>query len=485
MTRGVSASLYKLVEQAIRAYELIQTSRLKTEQKAEDDFETAKIIGNAEQYRFSLLLREIQKGEEAALQLLKKTSLVHLSGTPFSLKEKPTDIRRNDEFVSSLFAEVQLAISDLNTTLLQLANAFLEAQQWEQARNVIQPLIEVEDSPFYKPALDLLCASHNLPSIEALNAGNLEIAYEGFKIVQELDDSYEDVRMNITELLYQQGLQCIADHEWLRLIDLQKKIINLIPHYKDIDEWSRKYPLSPPACVLSIPRKINKKPSLNGIVQSVVFSDDSRNIILFGESWIEIWDIYETQKKKILNIDFSYFSNMKEDNKEMIANKMQNFYSQQRDMEILYDYVDKLEFKGGSLKNIKYAKRDTYHAEGSINYYSSQMVSPFTFSLKFSISIRVNEGIVELDYDHESLEGNSHFLSTSVKRTKEEMGIFRKSINFTSPEKGIFKVMEYKKIMSTHVHTDGYNDSDISPDGRFVATLGKKDDVRIWELNLA
>jgi tetratricopeptide (TPR) repeat protein len=73
-----------------------------------------------------------------------------------------------------------------------LAQAHLEAGRWEEARRVLQPLLEDTRAPLYAEARDLLAESYYRPALAALEAGQWEAARQGFAEVLKINPAYRD-----------------------------------------------------------------------------------------------------------------------------------------------------------------------------------------------------------------------------------------------------------------------------------------------------
>jgi len=73
-----------------------------------------------------------------------------------------------------------------------LAQAYLEAGRWEDARRVLQPLLEDTRAPLYAEARDLLAESYYRPALAALEAGQWEAARQGFAEVLKIDPAYRN-----------------------------------------------------------------------------------------------------------------------------------------------------------------------------------------------------------------------------------------------------------------------------------------------------
>jgi len=146
----------------------------------------------AEQERLGHLQAAIDGVEAAARALLEKAGLAYIAGAPAAPTGRPSAPRRADADAAQAFAEAQTAYADLRLALVTLAQAHLEAGRWEDARRVLQPLLEDTRAPLYAEAHDLLAESYYRPACAALEAGQWDAARQGFAEALKVNPAYRD-----------------------------------------------------------------------------------------------------------------------------------------------------------------------------------------------------------------------------------------------------------------------------------------------------
>ncbi|MFQ5859580.1 MAG: SUMF1/EgtB/PvdO family nonheme iron enzyme, partial [Anaerolineae bacterium] len=108
-------------------------------------------------------------------------------------------VRRSDEAVAAAFVQAQTAYVDLRTALFRLAEAQLEAGQWEATRRTLQPLLADQQAPLYADAHDLLCETHYRPAMAVLEDGDWLAARQGMEAVLRIDSGYQDAAAQLRE----------------------------------------------------------------------------------------------------------------------------------------------------------------------------------------------------------------------------------------------------------------------------------------------
>ena len=174
-------------EEALRAEEARARQDLEAERRAEES------VLRAEQERLGHLQAAIDGVEAAARALLEKAGLAYIAGAPAPTASKPAAQLRAD--AAQAFAEAQTAYADLRLALVTLAQAHLEAGRWEDARRVLQPLLEDTRAPLYAEAHDLLAESYYRPACAALEAGQWAVARQGFAEALKINSAYRDAAM--------------------------------------------------------------------------------------------------------------------------------------------------------------------------------------------------------------------------------------------------------------------------------------------------
>jgi len=173
-------------EEALQAEEAHARQALEAERRAEES------VLRAEQERLGRLQAAADPVESAARALLEKAGLAYIAGAPATPTGQPSAPRRADADAAQAFAEAQTAYADLRVALVTLAQAHLEAGRWEEARRVLQPLLEDTRAPLYAEARDLLAESHYRPALAALEAGQWAAARKGFAEVLKVNPAYRD-----------------------------------------------------------------------------------------------------------------------------------------------------------------------------------------------------------------------------------------------------------------------------------------------------
>jgi outer membrane protein assembly factor BamD (BamD/ComL family) len=176
-------------EEALRAEEARARQDLEAERRAEES------VLRAEQERLGHLQAAIDGVEAAARALLEKAGLAYIAGAPAAPTGRPSAPRRADADAAQAFAEAQTAYADLRLALVTLAQAHLEAGRWEDARRVLQPLLEDTRAPLYAEAHDLLAESYYRPACAALEAGQWAVARQGFAEALKINSAYRDAAM--------------------------------------------------------------------------------------------------------------------------------------------------------------------------------------------------------------------------------------------------------------------------------------------------
>jgi tetratricopeptide (TPR) repeat protein len=190
---GEARAARRAREEALQAEETRARQALEAERHAEES------VLRAEQERLGRLQAAADAVESAARALLEKAGLAYIAGAPAPTASKPAAQLRAD--AAQAFAEAQTAYADLRLALVTLAQAHLEAGRWEEARRVLQPLLEDTRAPLYAEARDLLAESHYRPALAALEAGQWEAARQGFAEVLKINPAYRTDDVEVCKLL--------------------------------------------------------------------------------------------------------------------------------------------------------------------------------------------------------------------------------------------------------------------------------------------
>ena len=208
------SDLQTVLLEALRAYELARATRLRAEgdaraarrareealqaeeaharQALEAERRAKESVLRAEQERLGRLQAAADAVESAARALLEKAGLAYIAGAPATPTGKPSAPRRADTEAAQAFAEAQTAYADLRVALVTLAQAHLEAGRWEEARRVLQPLLEDTRAPLYAEARDLLAESYYRPALAAIQAQQWGQASEALHALRQINPQYRD-----------------------------------------------------------------------------------------------------------------------------------------------------------------------------------------------------------------------------------------------------------------------------------------------------
>src|SRR5579884_2098953 len=241
--------LRTMLAQALQAYELALAMRIKAEREAESeqqqhlsilqeqqktqkqqiqvDHKRDSMIATAEKERLGHLLAAIEQVRKASYDLLEKAGLAHIAGAPLRLEETAAPVRRKDEAIAKDFGAAQLAYIDLRTTLFQLATAFADAERWEEARRVVESLLDNTKSPLYDEALNLFCETYYQPARAALQLEGWAEARQGFTKILTRQASYKDTNQLLRETYLRPAQQALDTKHYdtarLHLEDWLKK----------------------------------------------------------------------------------------------------------------------------------------------------------------------------------------------------------------------------------------------------------------------
>jgi predicted negative regulator of RcsB-dependent stress response len=208
------SDLQTVMLEALRAYELARATRLRAEGEAraarqaregalqaeeaharqalEAERRAEESVLRAEQERLGRLQAATDAVEAATRALLEKAGLAYIAGAPATPTGRPSAPRRADADAAQAFAEAQTAYADLRVALVTLAQAHLEAGRWEEARRVLQPLLEDTRAPLYAEARDLLAESYYRPALAAIQAQQWGQASEALHALRQINPQYRD-----------------------------------------------------------------------------------------------------------------------------------------------------------------------------------------------------------------------------------------------------------------------------------------------------
>ena len=291
-------------EEALRAEEARARQDLEAERRAEES------VLRAEQERLGHLQAAIDGVEAAARALLEKAGLAYIAGAPAAPTGRPSAPRRADADAAQAFAEAQTAYADLRAALAALAQAYLEAGRWEDARRAAQPLLKDAEAPLYAEARDLLAESYYRSALAALEAGQWEAARKGFAEVLKVNPAYRDAaalereahlrparaaleagrydearspleawlkahkddaetRDLLAESYYRPALAAVQAQQWEQAGEALRALWQVNSKYRDVATWAQCFPIVFwYAGIVSVKVKIKKLYS----VKSVAFS---------------------------------------------------------------------------------------------------------------------------------------------------------------------------------------------------------------------
>jgi len=330
------SDLQTVLLEALRAYELARATRLRAEGEARAARQAREEALQAEETRARQALDAKRRAEEAVLKaeqerlgrlqaateaveaaaraLLEKAGLAYIAGAPATPTGQPSAPRRADADAAQAFAEAQTAYADLRLALVTLAQAHLEAGRWEEARRVLQPLLEDTRAPLYADARDLLAESHYRPALAALETGQWEAARRGFAEVLKIDPAYRDAaalereahlrparaaleanhyaevqahlepwwnahkddaeaRDLLAESYYRPALAAIQAQQWEQAGEALRALWQVNAKYRDITTWVQNFPV---VFWWAGVIHINVKIKLVYMVRNVSFSPDSQ-----------------------------------------------------------------------------------------------------------------------------------------------------------------------------------------------------------------
>jgi len=209
---------YSAQQQAITTREQAEASRTVEFQQQQHQMavahSTAQEVVRAEQRRAADLLAAINTVAQAARELLEATGLAHIIGAPISVVTPPLPAQRPDEVIASAFTSTQVAATDLRLALLRLAEVYIECEQWETARDILQPLLMNKTGHLYAKARDLLCETYYRPGQNALAAGAWTDARRELAAVLATNPQYRDAEALLRESYLRPARTAIAKQQW-------------------------------------------------------------------------------------------------------------------------------------------------------------------------------------------------------------------------------------------------------------------------------
>lgn len=351
-TRSLPETLLQaIVFQAIQAYELAQAACITAERQAqyelqqhldalqyqqhaqsqqiEADYQREHTLAVAEQERLGSLLAAIEQVRKASSDLLEKAGLAHIAGVSLPLDDFAVPAHHQGEAVAKEFAAAQLAYVDLRTSLLRLATTLATVGQWEEARQIMEPLLTDKQSPLYAKALDLFCEVYYQLASAALEAGNWADAQQGFTKVLSLQTSFKNARellrraylipakealatkrfdearqlvegwfqVNrddaksrdmLCEIYYSLSKMHMQQQDWKQGSIYLKALHALHPMYRDTANWLVSYPWLAWLGVVEIVREFGGQGESESLV---CFSPDGRLLASGSREGVKLWDI--------------------------------------------------------------------------------------------------------------------------------------------------------------------------------------------------
>lgn len=259
--------LQVILREALRAYEHARTARLHAERQAKTqldrtttdlataeqtarrDLEAAQrsrlVEAGGEQARLGDLAAAVTALEEGARTALAQAGLAHIAGAPTAVDGAPAKARRGDAEVTALFVQAQTGYVALREAIYRLAAAQVDAGQWEQAQQTLQPLLADKALPIFRAAFDMQRASYVRPAQQALAAGQWEEVRAALApwLKQNKDDAEAQTLM--CESYYRPGADAFGREDWATARTALAALNSYRVGYKDASELERASYLRP------------------------------------------------------------------------------------------------------------------------------------------------------------------------------------------------------------------------------------------------
>jgi len=205
-----------------RAWERIDDERTQALSKLESEDQarqaelsqvqqTERAVTEAEQTDLLPMLESVQTLENEARTLLEASGLSNLTpvvpmltgavnATAIELASDPSRTSQvQQEQATTTFRTVYSEYGEVLTTVCQLGRFYVENQQWDMARQTVQPLLGDAGSVFYDRAKEVYCESYYQQAQDALDLNQWVAARQNFQHILEVDTSYRDAAILIQD----------------------------------------------------------------------------------------------------------------------------------------------------------------------------------------------------------------------------------------------------------------------------------------------
>lgn len=210
-----SSTPQNLLSIAVQAFERAQGIRLQVERELQSQHQNDRDIQTAEKSRLGELLQIVREIEQTATALLYDGGLAYMQE---GIAQADAPLSNNRQDGAWAFAQAPTAISALHVALLKLGEAYLSAGDFEQARQVVSPLLVYTTSLIYQQILDLVCESHYRPAVAALKAGKWETGRAELVLVTKLNNAYRNSAKLLRESYLRPALQFQSAKQWKQVV---------------------------------------------------------------------------------------------------------------------------------------------------------------------------------------------------------------------------------------------------------------------------
>jgi len=307
--------LRTILKEALWAYEQARSVRLQTERRADEalrrqtgalDAEQKELTrrlqatqqgqmagGQAEQERLGHLLAEVEALEQAARTLLEEAGLAHITGAPAQIAGDPAPVRRGDGEVTAAFVQAQTSFVGLRETMCKLAEAQLDAGQWEEARRTLTPLRQDKDAPLYTAAAELQRASYLRPAQQALEAGQWEAVREHIDPWLKEHKGDSEAESSFQESYYRPAQQALDANKADEAVIYLDALWWLRPENPDVAAQLQKAYAALPK------RTLSKIPGLEfvKVPAGVFLYGENKKKVEVGEFWMSLTPVTNAQYK--------------------------------------------------------------------------------------------------------------------------------------------------------------------------------------------